>query len=149
MAITITDNDISSNGTLTLNNKQVADVAFTGSYDDLIDKPTNDGNSQVVEVWVADDHSQWYRKWNDGYIEQFGIVSNVLEQNWTDVTFPIPFTTNCNVLVDKTRHTAGCSYVYGIIQNSVTLTEFSVKSDSWDDYGNGNIEKIYWQATGY
>ena len=53
MSISIANNNISSSGTLTLNNKALSNVAFSGSYNDLTDKPSISGgiqSSNTVQV---------------------------------------------------------------------------------------------------
>lgn len=93
MAITIATNNISSSGTLTLNNQQLSTVAFTGNYDDLTNKPDSDG-SVIVDSWR--DGSEWYRVYRDGRIEQGGSLTNTNAADGitaNTVTFVKSFTT--------------------------------------------------------
>lgn len=149
MSITIANNDVTTSAnSLSINGRELVEVAFSGSYNDLVDKPSG-GNSQLSEVWVSDDHTQWYRKYSDGYIEQYGIISDVKDEASVSVTFPTSFATICHVAANKTRHRQGCAFVHGVKQDSGTLTGFNLQTDSWDNHGSGNVEKVYWTAHGY
>ena len=100
----------------------------------------------IVESSYAENY--WYRVWSDGWIEQGGSASR--EQNGpAQITFIKPYTDFPNVFYERTRHSLGCGYVFGIQQNSVTTTGFIAKADSFNTSGVGNMQKHYWRAEGY
>lgn len=98
MSITIATNNIASSGTLTLNNRALSDVAFTGSYDDLIDKPNTGSGGQLIESYY--NNGEWYRVYDDGWIEQGGyrdiranaIVTVTLHKQFSDTSYSAHFT---------------------------------------------------------
>ena len=91
MSISIANNNISSSGTLTLNNKALANVAFSGSYNDLSDKPNLGSGELLTDSW-NDGSGNWYKVYQNGWIEQGGRF-NRGGYGYTDVTFHKPFTT--------------------------------------------------------
>lgn len=58
-------------GTVALTN-QLAKVATSGSYNDLLNKPNIPANQSgyITQTWRSGNN--WYRKWSDGWIEQGG-----------------------------------------------------------------------------
>ena len=109
------------------------------------------GEGSVIKSWKSDDGTQWYRKWSDGFLEQGGVVSDINTEASVTVTFPLAFSSVCSVIVEKTRHNAGDAYCPGISQDSVTLSQFTVRSDrlSESTAGIGNKQKVYWRAEGF
>lgn len=83
--ITIANNDISSTDQLTINHKNLSDVAFSGSYNDLTDKPNIGSGGMLATRW--EDDNNWYRTYDDGFIEQGGQLGS----SDSRVTFPQPF----------------------------------------------------------
>ena len=109
------------------------------------------GGSAPAAYIVESSYSEnsWYRVWSDGWIEQGGNFSSLINEP-SNVTFEIPYTKRPNVLFGRTRHSLGDSFISGIRQDSVTNTGFSVHSDVHGaNSGQGNTEQNYWRAEGY
>lgn len=89
MSVTIANNNISSSGELTINNNSLATVAFSGDYNDLTNRPTTGSGSTVVERWSQG--TEWYRVYDDGWIEQGGNVPDGSGITLYTKTFAKPF----------------------------------------------------------
>jgi len=62
-----------------VNTSALATVATSGSYNDLLNKPTiSSGITVVAESYTS---SGWYRKYSDGWIEQGGYVAGKLSRH--------------------------------------------------------------------
>ena len=84
-----------------------------------------------------------YRKWSDGFIEQWGVGQESSANNpSTNITFPISFASECYSIVPVTSW-GGDSKFYGIGVTSKTKAGASLKS------GTNGGEKVYWLAVGY
>ncbi|MDM8227749.1 hypothetical protein [Parasutterella secunda] len=45
----------------------------------------------LVEHWESDDNLTWYDKYNDGWVEQYGIIRNLGNISVKNVDLPIEF----------------------------------------------------------
>ena len=100
-------------GTVALTN-QLATVATSGSYNDLSNKPSipSTPKGYVTQTWRSGNN--WYRVWNDGFIEQGGYSNqtNAVQQFNNGVTFSKTFsTTSYTLQVTYTKTT----YQYGYV----------------------------------
>ena len=100
-------------GTVALTN-QLAKVATSGSYNDLSNKPSipSTPKGYITQTWRSGNN--WYRVWNDGFIEQGGYSNqtNAVQQFNNGVTFSKTFsTTSYTLQVTYTKTT----YQYGYV----------------------------------
>ena len=100
-------------GTVALTN-QLAKVATSGSYNDLSNKPSipSTPKGYITQTWRSGNN--WYRVWNDGFIEQGGYSNqtNASQQFNNGVTFSKTFgTTSYTLQVTYTKTT----YQYGYV----------------------------------
>ena len=124
--------------------QEVSDGADVDAYvpPDLLQEKIDSGfdGSLVTNGW---------RKTPDGYIEQWGILSNVaLDQTFYTVIYPIPFP---NRVLNITPTISMTSAINGSIapllqKNEYDLVSFRVSGDYSTDTGFGDI---LWKAIGY
>lgn len=100
-------NDLSGKPTL-------AKVATSGSYNDLSNKPSipSTPKGYITQTWRSGNN--WYRVWNDGFIEQGGYSNqtNPVQQFNNGITFSKRFgTTSYTLQVTYTKTT----YQYGYV----------------------------------
>ena len=67
----------------------LATVAKTGSYNDLSNKPSIPASPKAYVTTTYNSGNKGYRKWSDGYIEQWGRFTCVDGEN--TITFPTAF----------------------------------------------------------
>ena len=91
----------------------------------------------IVESWISEDSSMWYRKWSDGWIEQGGRTTT------STVNLPIEFTNTGYVVVASGQTSTGNEVI-----SDRTLTSINIIL-----YGNDNVNYIsrglLWYACGY
>jgi hypothetical protein len=127
------------------------DIDINGINEALVLKADTDfGNipnnvKYIVESWQSG--TSWYRIWNDGWIEQGGVVSNTTRT--TAVTFHKAFTTtNYNIQTTLTQCATDWSATVsnGVVGGSKTTTGFTLQT--W--YNSSNTTgKNDWYACGY
>lgn len=104
-------------------------------------------DSFIVESWVSNDGLSWYRKYNDGWIEQGGDLQGTTKNESRTVTLPTAFSNTNYTLIVSLEGTGSTSNDAGsavIVRDDKTTTAFNVKST--DDTSNylGT-----WYACGY
>lgn len=139
MTITIANNNINSSGTLTLNNRALSDVAFTGDYDDLVNKPNIGSGGMLVDSWT--ENTEWYRTYDDGFIEQGGYMSAT---NRT-VSFNKQFANRCMSICCQLDNASGGANGFAQIYN-VTTSSFFIRART---NGSTYYDPGYWYACGY
>ena len=146
MSISIRSNNISSStGTVTIDGNIAADnlskVAFSGSYNDLTNKPNIGSGGQLADSWEQD--GNFWRKYDDGYIEQGGI-STTRGGDTTTITLNTSFTGTdyyANV-VPTGNNSQGVQDAYTQFNRTTTTFQmFSWKMKFSDGY--------VWYACGY
>lgn len=109
----------------------------------------------IVDSWIADDGSQWYRKWSDGWIEQGGVASGAGSSGVTGmrINFPMAFSSHiCGISAIVSSGTDGYAneVVYGVkyVPPSLTYVSFST---SYTNQGLSSYfdNEFYWSACGY
>ena len=129
-------------------NQDIADVsAGLTRVEEKMDEYTDNVayiDSFIVESWVSDDGLSWYRKYNDGYIEQAGDAQGTAKNEKKTITLPTAFTTT-NYCVVGTLHGSGWDNDNGSFQVSdKTTTSFLATSSDAGAYYLGT-----WYACGY
>lgn len=66
------------------------------TYNDTEMALLTDIPDRVIETWKSSDSLTWYRKWNSGLIEQWGVIPS--NQGARTVTLPTEFTTTTYIL---------------------------------------------------
>lgn len=140
MSIIVTDNDISSTGTLTLNNRSIAEVAYSGDYNDLSNKPTIGSDGMLIDQWYSDDKRYWLRKHDDGFIEQGGWCSSPSQT----------VTVTLNTAFTSAEYYANVVPVYGGNQANYN-PEIQQKTTQTFFYNSMLAKSLegYWYACGY
>lgn len=153
MSITIATDKISSNsGTVTIDGAISADnlskVAYSGSWNDITDKPTI-GSGSIIDEWH--DASEWYRVWSDGFIEQGG-VSNV-SNGLSTITLKKPFANihyhvSTTITEDSPNWAVLCTKYP--LSSPKTTSSFTLKC-SWANERADRIAStdLTWYAAGY
>lgn len=98
----------------------------------------------VVDSWISDDYKLWYRKFNDGWIEQGGYNYGEALNTTTTVSFTIPFVEMPTLLFGGYGVTGVDSYEGGF--NSVTTTGFKYIGCSAT---RSSANSFSWCAVGY
>ena len=124
------------------------DIDINGINEALITKADTDfGNipnnvKYIVESWQSG--TSWYRIWNDGWIEQGGVMTGSATSK--TITLNTPFTTT-NYTVMTTEREIGSTDTDGVdftcMVRSVTTTSFSCSTVS------GASRNSFWYACGY
>ena len=105
--------------------------------------------ARVVSSGKSADGTQWYRKYNDGYIEQAGLFDNGSDARGfsTAITFLAPFSSS----VYSVQVTPGATNVTGwdgtVITKSLTTTSMSIAF--WGNSSGIRARYLYWFACGY
>lgn len=98
----------------------------------------------MTESW-SDKNGNWYRKYADGWIEQGGYTTGLLNAD-ADLVFPVAFSNKQYTLLAVVGLTSANSQQGGIAQAlAVTKSTFRVRvvtDRSW-------AEPVYWYACGY
>ena len=105
-------------------------------------------NSMKYVIDANSDGNRWYRKWNDGFIEQGGNnIINLNNANDGTITFLTPFNTT-SYIPQITIYNSDGSWVYGWIKwDSRTKNNFIyfTAGSRAGDTSNG----AFWYAYGY
>lgn len=117
---------------------------------DKLEEVTDKLNSMKYVVETGGDSTQWYRKWNDGFIEQWGnIIFSQSAGSYTNqtTTLPIAFSSTAYYITliatnsnNQQSHTCGI-----LIKNK---NSFNWSSSYWwarDAY----VSRFNWYACGY
>ena len=112
---------------------------------DKLDEVTNKINSMKYVVETGNNSNGYYRKWNDGFIEQYGSFSFTI--NTTDTqfrhTYPIPFTDGNYQLQISIKGNWSSSRTFGTEGQGLT---------SFDGYAKQSTQTtvhMNWYACGY
>lgn len=131
----------SINGTLAVSTPTNNSHAATKKYvDDEIE--SNKSESYVVES--GNNANGYYRRWSDGYREQWGLCVAGGYPNAETNTFPIPFT-NAGSISITGNHNGGLPIGTNIIFGSVNTTTYLCETD----YTGATSISSFWRATGY
>ena len=109
---------------------------------DKLEEVTNKINSMKYVIESGSNDNGWYRKWSDGFIEQWGFrTSNTTNQT---INLPTSFS-NTSYYVNfiqyrQLQSSAGWNYHY-VIRTSVTKSSFQINVADTDG--------INWYACGY
>ena len=104
------------------------------------------GVFQIVDFWVNEDKTQWYRKWSNGFIECGGRYDNgsVVHDFATTITFPVTFTELPFVLCTAARGTNSDMAFTGCVGEFTTTSAYM---QMWD--AGGGARYLHWYACGY
>lgn len=102
---------------------------------------------KIVENYSDNDY--WYRKYDDGLIEQGGKVMQAIGTDGTYIyTFPRAFTSTpiyMNITVIAPRSSDSYGHEFTIKKDYLLSTEVTIFNDC---YGT-NVQGFYWEAIGY
>jgi hypothetical protein len=119
-------------------------VATSGSYLDLLNKPSIPATPKayVTQTWSSG--KSWYRVWSDGFVEQGGFVNSPYGQVVT-ITLNRPLnTTNYTILLGPV---GGSESSVRVQPSNETKTSFqTARYYSGNGKGSGSL---YWEALGY
>ena len=102
------------------------------------------GAHVCIESWVADDDSQWYRLYSDGWKEMGGIISSVTTDSQFTYQLPTKFAFTDYIFIMQAMGAKRNSTQYTNGQ-SVVVREFDTVTLRTDDYAFGRM----WYACGY
>lgn len=88
-----------------------------------------------------------YVKFANGLILQWGIIETTRGTVPT-ITFPMAHTLFAAPMIIQTRCSSGDGFIFGIAQDSITLTGFSTQLDRFATAGSGTPQKIIWHSFG-
>ncbi len=121
---------------------------ITLNFTNLLNNIDSKINSMKYVVDASTDGNRWYRKWNDGFIEQGGnIIINLNNAGEGTINFLTPFNTTSYIPVITVYNSSG-SWIYGWIKwDSRTKNNFTYFSSGSKagDTSNGS----FWYASGY
>jgi hypothetical protein len=100
-----------------------------------------DSGKFVIETYTSNDGLNWYRKWSDGFIEQFGQLS--ITSSVSTKSFLLPFTNKPNVILSRESGRNGASYDNEMYPQSISTTNFTYKMNTSD------VRAATWYACGY
>lgn len=123
-------------------------VATSGSYNDLANKPSIPAtpNAYVTKTWRSG--SNGYRKWSDGFIEQWGEGTETSNFTWFTRTLPTKFSTTTYKVMIQIISTDGTSVAAQEI-NGAMLGNRDLNSFRWRNLGSYGIVGNIWYACGY
>ncbi len=102
--------------------------------------------NKIVENYSS--ATSWYRKYDDGWLEQGGYIATTIATSGSyALTFPIPFT-NSPLLIRTTMYAPRSSDSSG---NALTLKTGTVSATGvtfMNDGYNTNKQGFYWEACG-
>lgn len=107
------------------------------------------GIRTVVETFVSEDKTQWYRVWSDGWIEQGGKSGNITNNTNQTINLLKPFTdTNFYITIGHKNSTFDAFYYnQGCIINYTETT--IVLSNRRFNSNNTYSIIVFWYACGY
>lgn len=102
------------------------------------------GKRYLVEHWVSDDGLSWYDRYNDGWVEQFGIFQNVGNISTKVITLPLAFRSSFYHINWRgyTKAAENSNYISRI--KSQTSQSFTI-----EDYMLWADINLYWEAKGF
>lgn len=112
---------------------------FTDGVSVRLPKAYNKNRFVIKESTVGDN---WYRIYNDGWIEQGGYILSSSTGNGTLIILPIPYTnTNYNVIQNADSGTILAISYYNSLVQLKTVNNFYIKSSG--------SNQVSWEAKGY
>lgn len=123
-------------------------VATSGSYNDLADKPYIPATPKayVTETWRSG--SNGYRKWSDGFIEQWGEGKETSSFTWFTRTLLTNFSTTTYKVMIQILSTDGTSIANQEASGGL-ISIRSLSSFRWRNLGTYGIVGHIWYAWGY
>ena len=123
-------------------------VATSGSYNDLANKPSIPAtpNAYVTNTWRSG--SNGYRKWSDGFIEQWGEGTETSAFTWFTRTLPTKFSTTTYKVMIQILSTDGTA-IANQEANGAMLSIRSLSSFRWRNLASNGIVGNIWYACGY
>lgn len=104
--------------------------------------PGVSGAATVIET--GSNENGWWRKWSDGFIEQWGYKPSAGRGTDTTYDYPIPFTTQESIVIHATmENTGGFGTESYNRARVVSVTQFQLRQ-SYDHFAG-----IYWSSKGY
>lgn len=121
-------------------------VAASGDYNDLRNKPSlpSTPSAYVTKTWKSTDGSSSYRKWSDGFIEQWGLFNGSYAGG--TVTFPTQFS-NINYIFVAAPNEEGTSGQW-FCWETANKTTSSIYSGILGGGGDGAPNQS-WYAAGF
>ena len=109
---------------------------------DKLDEVTNKINSMKYVIESGSNSNGWYRKWSDGFIEQWNVLTS--NQKNQTINLPISFS-NTTYYVNFIQYrpnasSAGWDYHY-VVRTSITKSSFQINV--------ADADGISWYACGY
>ena len=109
---------------------------------DKLDEVTNKINSMKYVIESGSNDNGWYRKWSDGFIEQWNVLTS--NQKNQTINLPISFS-NTTYYVNFIQYrpnasSAGWNYHY-VVRTSITKSSFQINV--------ADADGISWYACGY
>ena len=124
-------------GNVFINEDQMDATAISNKVDEIRNTWAN--TIRVLETY--NDGTSWYRKYSDGFIEQFGQLS--ITSSVSTKSFLLPFTNKPNVILSRESLRNGASYDNEMYPQSITTTNFTYKMNTSD------VRAATWYACGY
>lgn len=123
-------------------------VATSGSYNDLANKPSIPAtpNAYVTKTWSSG--SNGYRKWSDGFIEQWGEGTETSAFTWFTRTLPTKFSTTTYKVMIQILSTDGTA-IANQEANGAMLSKRDLNSFRWRNLASKGIVGNIWYACGY
>lgn len=123
-------------------------VATSGSYNDLANKPSIPAtpNAYVTNTWRSG--SNGYRKWSDGFIEQWGEGTETSAFTWFTRTLPTKFSTTTYKVMIQILSTDGTA-IANQEANGAMLSIRRLSSFRWRNLASQGIVGNIWYACGY
>ena len=109
---------------------------------DKLDEVTNKINSMKYVIESGSNSNGWYRKWSDGFIEQWNVLTS--NQKNQTINLPISFS-NTTYYVNFIQYrpnasSVGWDYHY-VVRTSITKSSFQINV--------ADADGISWYACGY
>lgn len=124
-------------GNVFINEDQIDATAISNKVDEIRNSWVN--TIRVIETY--NDGTSWYRKYSDGFIEQFGQLS--ITSSVSTKSFLLPFTNKPNVILSRESGRNGASYDNEMYPQSISTTNFTYKMNISD------VRAATWYACGY
>lgn len=145
--VDVLDNKLSDIDTTIVNNYNETNVKIDNVNEDLLEIidgltkriQTLEARNYVKETWKSGE--SWYRIWNDGWIEQGGVITSSTDKTVTVTLLKPMTTTNYSVMLTETDATT----ISNNSRNS-TLDRDSRTKTSFSCYHNRHT---IWYAYGY
>lgn len=127
-----------------LNKPNLATVATSGNYNDLINKPSipSSPNAYVTQTWRSG--SEWYRVFSDGFIEQGGKAAAHNNNEIFNVSLHKYFSNTDYQVFVNLQQTGYRRWTFLLSQ---TTSYFSAENNGYAE--SGSTTSTHWFACGY